>query len=99
MVDHINFQRISPSLSSAQRVKRADQQNREQQDHPSFKKFLNQDEDKEKENTENQKDEKKSNQLYPTQAKFRRQSNRAPHPQDDETIEENYHGKRIDVHA
>lgn len=99
MVEHISFQKISPSLSNAHRVKRADQKNREQQHQHAFKKFLNQDGDTDTESSEDQKDKKKSNHLNPTQAKLRLASNFDPASEDGKAIEENYHRRRIDVHA
>ena len=99
MVDHINFQKISPSLSNAHKVKRADQKNREQQHQHGFKKFLNQDGDSQTENSEDQKDKNKSNHLNPTQAKLRPASNFDPASKGGKTSGENHHGRRIDVHA
>jgi hypothetical protein len=99
MVDHINFQRISPSLSNAHRVEHTDQKNREQKHQHAFKKFLNQDGDTETESGEDQKGKKKSNQLNPKQAKLRLVSNLGSASEDGKAIEENFHGKRIDVHA
>ena len=99
MVDHIHFQKILPSLSNTHRVKRTDQKRREPQHQHAFKKFLNRDGDRETESSKDQKDKKKSGQLYPTPAKSRSGSSFESAAEDGKSIAENYHRKRIDVHA
>jgi hypothetical protein len=99
MVDHIHFQKISPSLSNTHRVKRTDQKKREPQHQRAFKKFLNPDEDTETESSEDQKDNKKSKHLNTTPATSGAASNFDPGSEDGKSIEENYHGRRIDLHA
>ena len=99
MVDHIHFQKISPSLSNTHRVKRTDQKNREPQHQHTFKKFLNQDGDTEIESDDDQKDKEESKHLNPTPAKSRSASNFDSTSEDGKSITENYHGRRIDVHA
>ena len=99
MVDHIQFQKISPSLSNTHKVKRTDQKNKEPPHQHAFKKFLNQDADPDTESSEDQKDKKKSKHLNKTQAKSRSASNFDTASEDGKSIEENYHGRRIDVHA
>jgi hypothetical protein len=99
MVDHIHFQKISPSLSNTHKVKRTDQKKREPQHQHPFNKFLSQDGDTETENSEDQKGKKKIKHLNPTAAKSKSASNFDPGSEDGESIAENYHGRRIDVHA
>jgi hypothetical protein len=99
MVDHIHFQKISPSVSNTHRVKRTDRKKREPQHQHAFKKFLFRDRDQETESSKDKKDKKKSKQLYPTPAKSRSASNFDPASEDGKSIAENYHRKRIDVHA
>ena len=99
MVDHIHFQKISPSLSNTHRVKRTDQKNRQPQHRHAFKKFLNQDGDTETESSEDQKDKEKSKHLNPAVATSRPASNFDPASEDGKSITSNYNGRRIDVHA
>jgi hypothetical protein len=99
MVDHIHFQKISPSLSNTHRVKRTDQNRREPQHQHAFKRFLKQDGDTETESSEDQKDKKKSKHLNQTPAKSRSASNFDPASEDEKSTARNYHGRRIDVHA
>ena len=99
MVDHIHFQKISPSLSNTHRVKRTDQKKREPQHQHAFNRFLKQDGDTETESSEDQKDKKKSKHLNRTLAKPRSVSNLDPASEDEKSTAENYHGRRIDVHA
>jgi hypothetical protein len=100
MVEHIQFQKISPSLSNTHKVKRTDQKNKEPPHQHAFKKFLNQDADPDTESSEDQKDKKKSKHLHPTPIKSRSTSNFDPAgAEDGKSIVKNYHGRRIDVHA
>ena len=99
MVDHIHFQKFSPSLSNTHRVKRTDQKNREPQHQHAFKKFLNQDGDTETESSEDQKDKEKSKHLNPAVTASRSASNLDPASEDGKSITANDHGRRIDVHA
>ena len=99
MVDHIHFQKISPSLSNTHRVKRTDQKNREPQHRHAFKKFLKKEGDPETESSEDQKSKKKSKHSNQISAKSRSASNFDPSFEDDKSIAEDYQGRRIDVHA
>ncbi|MGD8765850.1 MAG: hypothetical protein PVG87_26320 [Desulfobacteraceae bacterium] len=99
MVDHIHFQKISPSLSNTHRVKRTDQKNREPPHQHAFKKFLKQEGDTETESSEDRRNKKKSKDLNPTPANSRSVSNFDTASEDGKSITENYHGRRIDVHA
>ena len=99
MVDHIHFQKTSPSLSNMHRVKRTDQKNREPQHQNAFKRFLNQDGDPDIESSEDQKDKKKSKHLSPTPAKSKSASNFDTASENGKSSTDNYHGRRIDVHA
>jgi hypothetical protein len=94
MVDNINLNRISPLLSSAERVKRVDRRQRDQQ-RPPFKGALK-DEQKKKKKKKQKKgeDEIPSNDLYTRDV--RRRSSRAV--KDDEEQEKEVkpkHSKKI----
>lgn len=100
MVDDIHFQKILPSVSSTKRVKRAGRQDKEKQN-PSFKKFLNQNEDNEEEANDNKKKKKKkpTKDMNPTQEKSGRNTATGPPAEKPDPLQDNSHRKRIDVRA
>ena len=98
MVDDIRLPKIVPSVSNTQRVKRAGRQD-QQKHYPSFKKFLNQNEDNEEENNEDQQKKKKTKTLMPTQEQSRKKNTTGPFTENRDALQDSSRRKGIDVRA